>query len=106
MSDTPVQTTSLEQRLAQGDRAREVLENEAFLAAFEATEKEIIDQWTNSPARDAEGREKLWAYLSLLRKVRSHLTTTLETGKLARIDLEHKQSLWDRAKNGMSSWRP
>ena len=63
--------TTLEQRLYEGDRAREVLENEAFIAAFDATEKEVIEQWTNSPARDVEGREKLWQYLMILRKVKA-----------------------------------
>jgi hypothetical protein len=90
--------TTLEQRLHAGSRAKEVLENEAFTAAFEAIEQEVIDQWTNSPARDQDGREKLWAYLHLLKKVRTHLTSTLETGKLAQIELQHQQSLRDRAR--------
>ena len=97
--------TTLEQRLFSGDRAKEVLENEAFTTAFEAIEKEVIEQWTNSPARDAAGREKLWTYLMLLRKVRTQLVTTLETGKLASLELDHRQSLKDRARQflGMNS---
>lgn len=94
--------SSLESRLFAGDRAKEVLENEAFTAAFEAIEKEVIEQWTNSPARDLEGREKLWSYLHLLKKVRTHLTTTLETGKLAQIELQHQQTLMDRARGFIS----
>lgn len=90
---------TLEQRLYSGDRAREVLGNEAFGAAFDAIEKEVIEEWTNSPARDAEGREKCWTYLMLLRKVKANLVTTLETGKLAKLDLQHKQSIKDRAKS-------
>lgn len=94
--------TTLEQRLYQGDRAKEVLENEAFIAAFEAIEKEVIDQWTNSPARDVDGREKLWSYLHLLRKVRTQLQSTLETGTLAKLELQHRQSLSDRARGLIS----
>lgn len=93
----------IEQRIYEGDRAKEVLENEAFQSAFDAIEKEVIDKWTESPARDAEGREKLWQYLMLLRKVRTHLQSTLETGKLAKLDLQHKQNLLDRMKDGVSS---
>lgn len=89
---------TLEQRLHAGSRAKEVLENEAFVEAFEAIEKEVIEQWTNSPARDQDGREKLWAYLHLLKKVRAHLVSTLETGKLAQVELQHQQSLKDRAR--------
>lgn len=95
--------TTLEQRLFLGDRAKEVLENEAFIAAFEATEKEVIEQWTNSPARDQEGREKLWQYLMLLRKVRASLQSTLETGKLAKLELQHKQGLADKARGWLSA---
>jgi hypothetical protein len=93
--------TTLEDRLHAGSRAKEVLENEEFQAAFAAVEQEIIDKWTNSPARDAEGRESLWQYLMLLRKVKAQLQTTLESGKLAEMDLQHKQSLLDRAKAGL-----
>ena len=95
--------TTLEQRLYEGDRAREVLENEAFIAAFDATEKEVIEQWTNSPARDVEGREKLWQYLMILRKVKANLTQTLETGKLAQIEAKHRQTLREKASGWLSS---
>lgn len=87
---------TLEQRIYNGDRAREVLENEAFLQAFTDIEQEVITQWTESPARDQEGREKLWTYLMLLKKLKAQITTTLETGKLAKLDLEHKKSLKER----------
>lgn len=89
------------ERIYDGNRAKEVLENEQFLAAFAAVEKEIIGKWTNSPARDAAGRESLWNYLMLLRKVKAQLTETLETGKLAELDLKRKQSLMDRMKTGL-----
>lgn len=51
-----------------------------------------------SPARDQEGREKLWQYLMLLRKVKANLTTTLETGKLAQLEMQHKMTLAERVK--------
>lgn len=89
---------TIEQRIYDGNRAREVLENEAFAAAFDDIEKDITQQWTTSPARDAEGRERLWTYLMLLRKLKAQLTTTLETGKLAEADLRHQQTLKDRVK--------
>lgn len=93
---------TLEQRLYDGDRAREVLENEAFGAAFEAIEKEVIEQWTNSPARDQEGRERLWTYLGLLKKLKAQLTQTLETGKLAQLELQHRQTVAERARGWLS----
>lgn len=94
---------TLNQRLALGDRAREVIENEAFIAAFDATEKEVIEQWMNSPARDQAGRESLWQYLSMLRKVKANLQTTLETGKLAQLELRHQRTMADKARGWLSS---
>ena len=92
----------IEQRIYQGDRAREVLENEAFQAAFTDIENEVMQQWRNSPARDQEAREKLWLMMSLLGKLKVTLQTTMETGKLAKLDLEHKRSLLARAKDAIS----
>lgn len=89
---------TLEQRLHDGSRAKEVLENEQFQASFEAIEKELIEAWKQSPQRDVEGRERIHQYLSLLAKVKSHLVSTLETGKLAELEVRHKQSLFDKAR--------
>lgn len=88
----------LEQRIYNGDRAKEVLDNEAYTAAMAAIKTEVTEQWQNSPARDQEGREKLWLMLKLADKLEAALRTTMETGKLAQLDLLHKQSLAQRAK--------
>lgn len=93
----------IEQRIYSGARAREVLESEAFIEAFEAIEKDIAEKWKNSPARDAEGREKLWIYQHLLSQLKQQLVSTMETGKLAQMEVNHKKSLLERM-TGMASW--
>jgi hypothetical protein len=95
--------STLEQRLYLGDRAKEVIENEVFIDAFTQIQNEVIEQWTNSPARDAEGRERLWTYLQMLKRLQAQLQQTMESGQLARIDLEHKRGLMDRARGMFSS---
>ena len=96
---------TIEQRLHEGSRAREVLENEAYMAAFSAIKEELTDKWMNSPLRDAEGREKLFQMLTMLRKVQMCLENTMATGKLATEDLKYKRSLAQQAKDflGMPS---
>jgi hypothetical protein len=79
--------TPIEQRIYDGNRAKEVLENEAFIAVFADTKNEVIKKWTETPARDTEGREKCFDYLVMLQKIEAHLTTSLQTGKLAELDL-------------------
>jgi hypothetical protein len=88
-----------EQRVYDGDRAREVLENEVFQQVFADLATEITEQWKKSPARDEEGRHELWLMQSLLSKLQTMLQTTLDTGKLARLDLEHKRTLAQKARN-------
>lgn len=89
---------SIEKRVYDGNRAKEVLENEAFQQVFADVEQELYQAWTESPARDAEGRERIHNYLMMLRKVKQHLTSALETGKLAELELQHQQTLKDRMK--------
>jgi hypothetical protein len=88
-----------EQRIYHGDRAREVLENEAFKQVFADYKTELTEQWMKSPARDEEGREKLWLAVSMLGKIEKMLRESLETGKLAKLELDHKKSMADRAKD-------
>ena len=91
----------LETRIYDGDRAREVLENPAFERAFSTVEAALIERWKDSPARDHEGREKLWDYLYALRQVQAALRNVMETGTLAKKDLEHKNSLARRIKEAL-----
>jgi len=82
---------TIETRIYEGDRAKEILENPIFVAVFADIEQELMNEWKQSPARDQEGREKLWQYLRMLDKIKSRLTTTLETGTLAKLELQHRQ---------------
>jgi hypothetical protein len=90
---------TIEQRVYNGDRAREILENEVFQQVFADLATEITEQWKKSPARDEEGRHELWLMQSLLTKLQLMLQTTLDDGKMARVDLEHKRTLAQRAKS-------
>jgi len=90
---------TLEGRIYNADRAKEVLENEAFQQVFADAKQEITEQWTKSPARDQEGREKLWLMLSLLNKLEAMLQSSLDSGKLAKAELQHQQTMLDRAKS-------
>lgn len=91
--------STLESRIYDANRAREVLDNEAFNAAFADIEQEVFDRWQNSPSSETAARERLWIYQFLLKELKKNLTTRLETGKLAELDLKHKQTLADRARN-------
>lgn len=90
---------TLEQRVVDGDQARQVIENPAFARAFDLVEQEHIEAWKNSPARDPAGRETLWMTVKLLHKLRSTLEAAMTDGRLASIELQHQadQLAKDRA---------
>lgn len=81
---------SLEANVHRGARAREILENEEFQAAYDAIEQELTAAWKTSPQRDADGREKLFLALTMLSKIKGALVSTLETGKLSKLELNHQ----------------
>ncbi|MBT2300373.1 hypothetical protein J7E70_07835 [Variovorax paradoxus] len=86
------------QEIYNADRAKEVLENEAFHQAFHDIKQELTEQWKTSPARDLDGREKLFLMLKMLEKVEICLKASLDSGTLAKEKLKYEQSLLDRAK--------
>ena len=89
---------TLDEQIHNGSRAKEVLDNEQFTGAFEAIEQELMNAWKQSPQRDAEGREKIFTYLTLLMKVKTHLVATMDTGKLAQLEVRHKRTMLDQAR--------
>lgn len=87
---------TLDERIFDGDQARQVLDNPAFARAFADIQQEYMSAWLNSPARDTEGREKIFEMVKQLDKVQATLRTYLETGKLASLELEHQKNLLTR----------
>lgn len=91
----------LSERIYNGNRAKEVLENESFQWAINEIKTEVTDQWKNSPARDEAGREWLWMLLQMANKLELVLKSTLETGQLAELELRHQRTLLERAKDAI-----
>jgi hypothetical protein len=63
----------------------EPLLKEAFEYLFEEYKKEIF----NTSYNDHEQRQVLWMAYNLLNKIKGHLITVMETGKLASSELEN-----------------
>lgn len=91
-------TKPLEQRLYDGNRAKEILDNEVFQQVWTDIEQELTGQWSGSPARDIEGRERIWMMLAMLKKIRACVQTTFETGVFAEKELQYRRSIEEKAK--------
>lgn len=94
---------TLESRIYDGNRAKEILENEVFQQVWIDIEQEYTEAWKNSPARDEEGRRKIWLYIQLMRKLKDQIVSTMESGKLAELDLQHQRTRLQRMKDGVTS---
>lgn len=82
-----------------GQQAKDLLEHPLMLEAFETIRQTYLTQWENSPARDVEGREKIWTYLKQLDSLKAHLTSVIQTGLMAK----EQYSLMERMKEGMKA---
>lgn len=77
-----------EKEISRGKEAHRIIDDDLFQEAFVDLKKIYMEEWENSPARDQEARESLWMAIKMLGAVKDHLTTIMETGKLADRQLE------------------
>ena len=78
----------LHDAIVRGARAKELLGNELLQEVFARLDAEYISAWRQMPARDVDGRERLWQAVNIVGKVKDHLTTILNNGKLAQRELD------------------
>lgn len=83
MSDGKLNT-----ELGRAAEAQAILDNALFQEAFEILRSSYTDAWLNSPARDEQGREKIYQFMTALKAVEDHLVSVVQTGELAKTQLE------------------
>ena len=79
---------SVSEEIRRGEQARQLIENELYKEAIDKVKQGIIDKWMSAPLRDREGHHELKIMLKLLDELTGYINTTMETGKLARIQLD------------------
>lgn len=80
---------SLTTDVERGRLAADVLRNSVYVEAHEAIEKECIELWRS--AKTPEEREHQWRMLQSLSKLRAVLQQTMDSGTLARKQLESNE---------------
>jgi len=76
-----------EEEALQGERARQVLDNEVFKKAWEDAEHSIIQQMAEVSMRDNDMHSRLILALQILASVRKHIVVNMETGEMAKMQL-------------------
>lgn len=79
-------------RIIRGRQAAELMEHPLLTEAFDVITQRIKEEWERSPARDAEGREKLWLMNKLLMNLKQHIAQMATTGDLTKLNIQQKES--------------
>jgi len=66
-------------------RAQTLIDDELFKEAFDVLKEDLMSRWQQSGSTDSEARESIWLAMRLLDRIRSHLTSIIETGHMAKI---------------------
>jgi hypothetical protein len=93
MSDDKLRTDAVK-----GSRADALLNDETLTEAFASIEREYVEFWKATPARDTDARERLWQAVQIIGKARAHLAQVAASGKLAHAELELITRLGERRK--------
>jgi hypothetical protein len=70
-----------------GARAQRLLDDELLKEAFETLDRDYAKAWRETAARDTDARERLWQAVQIVGKVRDHLVTVVNGGKLAQREM-------------------
>ena len=72
------------------EEAKRLLQNELFVEAFDTLEKELLLSWSRTGSADVSQRESCWLATRLLERIKSHITSIVETGHMAKgLEKQH-----------------
>tara|TARA_R100001594_G_scaffold139023_1_gene183104 strand:+ start:117 stop:374 length:258 start_codon:yes stop_codon:yes gene_type:complete len=75
--------SKIQEEIARGNKAAEVLRNPAFEEAFEVLHNHYLETWQNTHPDEAETREKIFIAINVLKDIRANIESVMTTGKLA-----------------------
>jgi hypothetical protein len=74
--------------VSKSNKARQLLDNPLFKEALDELKKLYAESLFNTGAKEQDTREKLWLAYNVVGKVEQHIKEILDTGKLAKKQLE------------------
>ena len=80
--------TKLQSEVSRSEKARLGLSNPIFVEAIENLKKLYSQSLLNTGVNEQDAREKLWLAYQIVQKVEQHFIEIMETGKLAKKQLE------------------
>jgi hypothetical protein len=87
-----IDETDLRRDTEKAAHAKALMDDETLKEAFERLEKTYTEELFTTGARDAQAREALYLAVNVLRKVRGHLNTLVNGGKIAQKQLDELEN--------------
>jgi hypothetical protein len=84
-----------EEEIIRAQHCKQILEDRYVKEALSDIREGIVHQWAKSPIKDTDHKEKLWALYNAVDKFEELLRTHIDSGKLARHEMERKRSFKD-----------
>jgi hypothetical protein len=81
---------SPEDEIRRADKAKQILESDAFKEAFSEVERVLLDGILRAPFKDSELREKLCQQYTALHTIRDQMRSYMESGQLAQATLAQR----------------
>lgn len=81
------------EEIKRAEQAKLVLENNQFKSAIHEVREGLYRSMNSAPMGDEKTHNRLVIALQLLNQIEKTLVTHLETGKLAKIQIEEKRGL-------------
>lgn len=78
----------LAEEVEKGSEAERILNNPVYKDALESVRKGIVNAMAESPMGDDKTHNRLVIALQLINQIEKNLTTVMQTGKMARIQIE------------------
>ena len=79
-----------------GYRAKTVIDDPAFQAAYKAVRDAIVESWEQCPIRDREGAHELKLMLKIHKDIEGHLRKAVEQGVFATKELARDKTIPQR----------
>tara|TARA_R100000963_G_C4556180_1_gene46986 strand:+ start:63 stop:329 length:267 start_codon:yes stop_codon:yes gene_type:complete len=79
---------SLQKEVSEGRDAEYLMDNPVFKQTFDYLKDAYFKAWEQTSVEDSKSRENVWMMYKTLDTVHGHIQTYVDTGKLAKKQLE------------------
>jgi len=84
----PIDEIALNKAIERAARAEALQRDELLTEALDALDRDYVNAWRATHARDTDARERLWQAVQVVAKVRDHLAHVIAGGRLAQRELD------------------